>query len=417
MENIELKKHSSLIAINNKNLSVSQRKLYNSILYLSAKQLQKDNDKSIFKIKFSDIMKFSGYEDTNNRKYFKSALQTLSETAIQTNILNKDNINEWSTFTLLSQASIKDYDEYVTVVFPPIILHNIIFPSIYALLNLSIVNQLNSRYALPLYELLVDFKNMKKVVLTIPKLREILGVPDDKYLVFSWFKKGVIVPAVDEVNKKTDIEVEFELDKDDGIYKTITFSVKNKYDSMSPIESSAFHLLKSRGLPTKSAERFAKQLSKQSILEAIDILERAVKKGSVKNSTAYLTRILKNVEVDEDVTPSETVEKIPPSELIPPSIPKKALQNTTLFKEYIKNRINELVDSLTTFEYNKFIQEQNSFTIEHFVDKGIIDQNKNIVNFAQLRENFVFKGWIEKKYLDEELEYKTFINNYGEYND
>ena len=77
MENIELKKHSSLVAIGNRNISVVQRKLYNSLLYLTSKQLQVEPNNQKFKLKFSDVVKFSGYENFTNMKYLKDSSKLL----------------------------------------------------------------------------------------------------------------------------------------------------------------------------------------------------------------------------------------------------------------------------------------------------------------------------------------------------
>ena len=66
-QEISLKKHSSLIALSNKDLTIPQRKLYNAILYLAAKQRSENPDINIFRIRFSEIVKFSGYSGFTNK--------------------------------------------------------------------------------------------------------------------------------------------------------------------------------------------------------------------------------------------------------------------------------------------------------------------------------------------------------------
>lgn len=412
MEKIELKKHSSLIAMSNRNISVSQRKLYNSVLYLSAKQIQEDPSKTEFKIKFSDIVKFSGYNDFSNRMYLKDSIRELVDTSIEFNILDKDKKNTWGIFSLLSQATIKDYDEYITVEFPSLILKNIEVPNIYALLNLSVVNSLSGKYSLPLYELLADYKKVRSFTITILKLREIVGVAEDEYKVFNWFKKRVLEPSVNEINDKTDLNVIYDLDKiDSRSYTHIIFTIKDKYADVNPIESSAYHLLKSKGLADTTAKRFAKELSKQSIVEAIEALERAVKKGSVKNMAAYLTKILKNT---ENIEHDEVVAVPLQQDLFSNLNPEKSIpDDTVLFKKYTKKRVFEIIQTLSTDDYKHFIQNQTEFGIEHLLDKGFIDEHKNIINMHGMTQYSIFLGWVENKYFDREIEYKLFREEFN----
>ncbi len=416
-ESIELKKHSSLIAMSNKSLNVSQRKLYNAILYLAGKQQQTEPNSEFFRIRFSEISKFAGYELSTNTKYLKASIDALVETRVNLNIMNKSN-EEWSSFTLISEATIKKYDKFVTIVFPPIIRNNLQYPSIYALLNLSIVNTLSGKYSLQIYELLSDYKKIGKVVIEISKFREIVGVAEGEYQKISNLKLRVIENSILEINQKTDLVVDYELDQrgSGNEYTHIIFLIKDKYHDFNKIEASAYHLLKSKGLPESSSKKFAKQLSKQNIIEAIDNLERAVKKGSVKNSTAYLTKILKNIKIDDEDLHEDRTNLSKPgqqSTLFAPSDYRPIVddpRNNLDFRKYMANRVSDIISILSIDVFRKFIDEQNSFTIEYHVSKKILDENKNIINLQLLSEDIVFRGWIEKNLLSEEIEYKLFEN-------
>lgn len=414
-EIVELKKHSSLIAMSNKNLNVSQRKLYNAILYLAGRQQQTDPNAEFFRIKFSEISKFAGYELSTNTKYLKASIDALVETRVNLNIMNKSN-EEWASFTLISEATIKKYDKFVTIVFPPIIRNNLQYPSIYALLNLSIVNTLSGKYSLQIYELVSDYKKIGKVVIELSKFRELVGVAEGEYQKISNLKTRVIESSIVEINSKTDLIVDYELDQRGrgNEYTHVVFRIKDKYYDLDKVEASAYLLLKSKGLPESSSKKFAKQLSKQNIMEAIDNLERAVKKGSVKNSTAYLTKILKNIEISEDELHEDRTNLSKPgqqSTLFAPTDYRQIVddpKNNIDFRKYISNKISELISVLSIDVFRKFIDEQNMFTIEYYTNKNILDEKKNIVNLQLLSEDIVFRGWIEKKYVDEQIEYKLF---------
>lgn len=418
MENIELKKHSGLIAMSNRNISVPQRKLYNAILYLSAKQLQEDSDRRIFKLRFSDIIKFSGYNDFSNRMFLKDSIKNLVETVVEYNILGKDRVNEWGVFALLSQANIKEFDEFMTIEFPSLILDNIEVPNIYALLNLSVVNSLSGKYSLPLYELLADYKKVLKLNISIEKLKELIGVGESEYKKIGHLKERVLNPSIAEINEKTDLTVSYITEKIESRSIThVNFSIIDKFNQMNPVESSAYHLLKSKGLSESTAKKFAKQLSKKNILDAIESLEKAIKRGSVKNIQAYLTHLLQNID-DEDGTNSTQPEsalqlKLPIATSDYRPIIEDSMKSLE-FKEYTKNKVNEIVRTLSFDVIEEFIRTQNDFAIHHLHQLGLIDEHKEIINLKLLKENFLFLGWVEQSYFDSELEFKIFSGEIGE---
>lgn len=64
----------------------------------------------------------------------------------------------------------------------------------------------SSAYSIRIYELLMQFRNTKFRVFTISQLKEILEI-NDKYPLFTDFKKRVIDIAVSEINEKSPYNV------------------------------------------------------------------------------------------------------------------------------------------------------------------------------------------------------------------
>lgn len=89
------------------------------------------------------------------------------------------------------------------------------------------------------------------------------------------------------------------------------------------------------------------------------------------------------------------------------SIEKKLLQSQE-FKAYTKQRINEIIASMTEEQFNEFVQSQSDFGVEYLIEKGLIDKSKNIINMMALIQNSIFLGWIEKNYFDRDIEFKIF---------
>lgn len=90
---------------------------------------------------------------------------------------------------------------------------------------------LNSMYSVRLYELLIQWREAKKTPLFDLKVfRGQLGVDDDEYERMCDFKSGVLNKAVKEINKHTDIKVDYEQEKDGKSIIGFKFKVlpKNK---------------------------------------------------------------------------------------------------------------------------------------------------------------------------------------------
>jgi plasmid replication initiation protein len=100
--------------------------------------------------------------------------------------------------------------------------------------HLSQVSELTSQYSIRLYEILIKFLsigNSNKYPLN--ELRNLLGIGVDEYSQMSGFKKRVLDLAVDEINKKTDIQIKYEQFKEGRVISHILFKVGKKKDKKS----------------------------------------------------------------------------------------------------------------------------------------------------------------------------------------
>jgi plasmid replication initiation protein len=75
------------------------------------------------------------------------------------------------------------------------------------------VANLQSRYAMRLYEFLIRFKTSKKLEISLEDLRFRFGLLEHEYQLMSDFKKRVLDLAVKQINDNTDITVKYEQHK------------------------------------------------------------------------------------------------------------------------------------------------------------------------------------------------------------
>ena len=90
------------------------------------------------------------------------------------------------------------------------------------------VANLQSRYAMRLFECLIRFKASKTLTITLDELRFRFGLLDTEYKVMSDFKKRVLDMAVKDINDNTDISVNYDQHKQGRTITGFTFKFKQK---------------------------------------------------------------------------------------------------------------------------------------------------------------------------------------------
>ena len=90
------------------------------------------------------------------------------------------------------------------------------------------VANLQSRYAMRLYEFLIRFKTTKKLEISLEDLRFRFGLLEHEYKAMGDFKKFVLDLAVKQINEHTDITVKYEQHKKGRNITGFTFTFKYK---------------------------------------------------------------------------------------------------------------------------------------------------------------------------------------------
>ena len=96
--------------------------------------------------------------------------------------------------------------------------------------QLEQVKDLTSIYSIRLYELLISWKQKKKVELSLAELRLKLGIEPDEYKAMNNFKAKVLDLAVSQINEHTDITAKYDQHKQGRTITgfTFTFTFKQK---------------------------------------------------------------------------------------------------------------------------------------------------------------------------------------------
>jgi len=133
----------------------------------------------------------------------------------------------------LSQVRYLDDEGAIEVVFTPAVVQGITridgAEEFFTKYLLEQTATMTSNYSVRLYELLVQWKQAKKTpMLELQEFRGQLGVEDDEYKAMSNFKIRVLDLAVDEINEKSDLNINYTQKKKGRKIIGFTFTVHEK---------------------------------------------------------------------------------------------------------------------------------------------------------------------------------------------
>ena len=223
---VSLKKHSAIVQINCNELTIIQRKLINAIIWV----IQTNPNKLIYETGLSEVKKMCGIQATDNVN-LKHLFKGLRDISIEFNYLNKDKHHIWESMSFLSAVEIDKEKGRIRFEMPEMLKQKIRYPYMYAPLNMLLIAGFKCSYTIILYELLRDYLTAEKVpLISIEDYRVLMGIKDHEYKRFVDFRNYVIIPAVEELNEKSDLTCRYELIKKpfSNKYESIQFYITKK---------------------------------------------------------------------------------------------------------------------------------------------------------------------------------------------
>lgn len=352
-----LRKHVNIIHsdTSDANWSLVQRKTVNALLLKAresmteavgstnkddlVKYLEDTRGQEInYQIPISELKKDIKF-DSNDHSIIKEALRGLVKTPIEYNIINSKGVNEWSVMALLSAGKLAD--GIVSFRFPSEIREELLYPSVYANIDLAIQNKLMSVPSFALYENVYRFINVGETpIFKIDTLKRLLGIKPESYPAFKDFNRQVIKKSVSIINRTSNIQIEVDKPKKEG-KKTIGLrfkvSLKEKeLNSDSIIELSEYeYALHQLGITTKQSKRIFDKLEIDDLSERITLIENTLNsRDDIQNIAAYAWTVLN---ADEKPKPPASTKKKGAT----PSNEAKLVIDGKLPYEDIERRANE----------------------------------------------------------------------------
>jgi plasmid replication initiation protein len=166
----------------------------------------------------------------------------------------------------------------------------------YTSYKLTQVTRLSSIYAIRIYEVLKQYENLKKRSFFIDDLRKKLAIKESQYSRFNDFRKYVLEIAKKEINEKTDLKVDYTLQKTGKKFTVIDFSIvakdgKNQiqnYEIPRYYDQNIVDKMISIGMSEKTAKDWFERYSTADIENAIKVVDQNIESGKCDNSVAML---------------------------------------------------------------------------------------------------------------------------------
>lgn len=284
-----LKKHVAAIHIGAK-LSLLQRKLVNALLYNAYDQLLTAQEHHISATVLCEMIGF----DSKNIGYLKGALKGLMETVVEFDVLEEDGERSWEAMVLLPYARIKGGK--CTYRYERALAEKLYHPDVYSKINLSVLREMNSAHALVLYENCYRFEGIGHTAWwDIEVFRKLMAVDSmPSYKPFKALNRNVIQPAMKEVNKLSNIQIEMETRMKGRTVTGLRFIVKpNNQLSLVGMDTEddvtalpAYKALLSEGISKTLARAWAIEYDEAYIFEKLDLAHDQAASGKIKSSKA-----------------------------------------------------------------------------------------------------------------------------------
>lgn len=303
-----VKKHVAAIHVSGK-LTLLQRKLSNVLLLNAYDTL---TSRTRHQIDARTLCLMIGY-NSNDMETLKQSLRGLAETIAEWDMLDEKGQQEWGVSSLLSYAKLKGgVCEYA---YSPALAEKLHDPKVFALINLNIQRRFTSGHALALYE------NCYRFVRTgstgwwpLELFRRLMGVEGSAYYeTFKHLNAKVIKPAVDEVNRTSNILLTPETRKQGRVVSEIRFRIKENPqlaildldDGEGARHGEVYARLRALGVSDRLARQWLSSHGEAQVQDKLDYVES---RKNVKSKLGYLTAALEGnfgaVEVAIEAVPA-----------------------------------------------------------------------------------------------------------------
>lgn len=217
-----IKKSNSMIQKSKGKLSLQEQKI---ILYTISKIKKTDDVFEEYEFDLKNFCRVCGIEEHGqNYQNLKESIENLSNKSFWIQQGNEKILCHW-----VNKAWINEQETTIRIrlddTLKPYLLQ---LKSNFTIYELENVLCMKSKYSVRLYEILKSYLNLKEYEIDIKELKELLGIEKKQYSVYKDFRVRVIDKAIEEINRYTDININYKAIRKNRKIERLYFSIDKK---------------------------------------------------------------------------------------------------------------------------------------------------------------------------------------------
>lgn len=214
-------KGNDLIRHTRYDLSLSEQKI---LIYIISKIVAEDKDFKHIKFKIVEYCDIAGIKRGGTEyEYIKDSIQSLRNKSWWIKAGKRDILFSWIDTAVIEENN-GEVDIVLSESLRPYLLDIKGNFTKYELINILV---LHSKYSVRLYELFKSYLWLHYWEIGLKEFRELINI-EDKYKDFTEFKRNVVLPSIKEINKYTDLQIDFNTIKKGRSIDKLCFTIKEK---------------------------------------------------------------------------------------------------------------------------------------------------------------------------------------------
>lgn len=407
----KINKASALIQVDSTDFSYYWKKIFNGLIYIIKKQLEKTPEKNEFRIDLP-VLKRTIWLEKANSQLFKENLIMIQKIGLTFNVCWKDT-ERWEKIHFIRRLSyVVEWKKggnsvwfqgergrtcYYIILLEDQIKEAIRKPDRFATLDMVLMKRLKSKYSIGLYEYLKDYERKKgwkwMIEIEIDKIKIIMGVDSKKYTIFTMFKKRVLEPALKQIREEMDLNIEYKLNKVWRKYKTISFLIIKKEKDQIIIEI--------KGIDNKLNMKLTNYFMLSKI-QVKKVLNR-------HKDYSVIDNILNKIEKDYKEGKIKTIWPYTYKVLMESGLNTKSLFDVEIEEKKEKKKKEEMLDNRKK-EEEKRKQEEKRKEIDSIYINLPVKRKKELLKQYEKTLNWIIKEKYQKYWIDSNLFKGLFLS-------
>lgn len=252
------------------------------ILWLASQTQPDDIDFKEHVVKISDFCKISGLKSKNMHREIEKTTKSLIQRGLSIYYPAEERLLQ---VAWLNSAEYLYKEGSVRLCFSPKLKPYLLqIKGCYTQISLEQVMLFKSVHSIRLYELLKQYQKLGMREIKIDDLKKFLGIGDKEYELYANLKCKVLNRAKNEINKRSDLEVDFSEVKVGRKVESIKFTIKiNQRENSSSVGSISE---KKNIISQQSLNSLRQEFDEDVIQQGLDVLRQY--EGEIKNPVLFL---------------------------------------------------------------------------------------------------------------------------------